>query len=211
MVPLSALFLETVHPGTSTLGWAPEIVAIEESSGFPVLVYDLKSLHVRMVEGNIGALLECQTISAVGGIENTIDEYAVNIEVGLYLVVADIQLLLLHLGRIVKAVVGLKLEGCSLALASEFLYGLCFGIGLRGILGDETLQKSVDVFRCLGHRFFQRIGGIVGIPHDFCLLSTELCNLANKRESIVLRIGAVSAMDGSLIDLLSQVAVVETG
>ena len=90
-----------------------------------------------MIEGNVIALLERETIGTIGGIEHTVDEYTVNIKIGLYFFVGDVKQLLLHLGRIIEAVVGLKLEVGSLSLTGKVLDSLRLGIGLRGVLTDE--------------------------------------------------------------------------
>ena len=98
-----------------------------------------------MIAGNILTLLEGQAIDAVGSIEHTIHLHAIDIEVGLHLVVRDVEHLLFHLRRIVEAVVGLKLEVASLGLAGILLYGLGFGVGLGCILLDELLKEVVHV------------------------------------------------------------------
>ena len=90
LLSLAALLLEAVHPRSTTLRRATEIVAIEESLLLTVLVDDFEDLHIRMVRGDVGALLKGQTVDTVGGIEHTVEQDAVDIEVGFYLVVRDV-------------------------------------------------------------------------------------------------------------------------
>ena len=208
LVALTALLLETVHPGSSALRGTAVVIAAEQGQRPAILVDDLEGLHIRMIEGNILTLLERQTIDTVGGIEDSIDKHAVDIEVGFHLVVGDIQEFLLHLCRVVETVVRLQLEVRACGLAGKVLDGLRLGIGLRRILADEVLQEGIDIIRCLGHRPFQRVRCIVGIAHDLCLLCPQPGHLADDREGVVLAC-TVGTMDRSLKDLLAQIAVVE--
>ena len=164
-----------------------------------------------MIGRNIGALLEREAIDAIGGIEHTILQNAVNGEIRLHLVVGDIELGFLHLGRIIEAIVGLELEIGALRLLCESLNGLGLEIGLRRISGDERLQESVDILGGLGHGALQRIRGIVGIAHDLGLLSTQLGYLTGQGEGVVLLLCTIGTMDGGLVDTLAEFAIVETG
>ena len=210
LLTLTTLFCEVAHPRATTFGGTTEVVTIEECQRLTVLVDDLEDLHVRMVCGNVCTLLECQAIDAVGSIEHTIDEHAVDIEIRLHLVFRDIQHLLLHLLRIVEAVVGLQLEVGTLRLAGKVLDGFGLSLGLRRIFANQVLEEGIDVFRCLGHRLLQRIRSIVGIAHNLCLFCTQLGNLYHDGEGVVLT-SAVGSMDRSLVNLLAQLTVVEAG
>ena len=164
-----------------------------------------------MVQGDVVALLELQAVSTIGSIEDTILQYAVDIEVGLHLVFRDVEQFLLHLGRIVEAVIGLQLELLSLGLLGEVLDSLRLGIGSRTIGLDEVLQEGIYIVGSLGHGALQRVGRIVGIAHQRSLLGPQLGNLDDEGEGVMLLVGAVGTMDRSLEDTLSQVAVVEIG
>ena len=163
-----------------------------------------------MIEGNVFALLEGETIGTVGGIEHAVDEYAVHIEIGFYLVLAHIEQLLLHLCRVVETVVGLEVECRTLGLTGKSLNLLGLGIGLGCILTDEVLQKGIDILWCLGHRLLQRVRRVVGITHNLGLLGTQLGNLADDGVGVVLA-SAVGTMNAGLKDLLAQLAIVEGG
>ena len=85
---------------------------------------------------------------------------------------------------------------------------LCLSLGAIGL--DEVLQEGIHVIGRLGHGVLERVSSIIGIAHQFALLGTELGNLADKGKGVML-VGTVSTMDGSLVDTLAQVAIVETG
>ena len=157
LVPLATLLLETVHPGSTTLRRTTVIVAIEECKALAVIVDHLIGLHVGMIGWDVCALLEREAIHAAGRIEHTVEKYAIDREIGLHFVVGDIQHLLLHLGRIVEAVIGLEFEVGTLGLAGIVLDGLRLGIGLRTVGLDQVLQEGIDIIGCLGHRVLQRI------------------------------------------------------
>ena len=153
MVVAAALLGKPVHPCTAALGGPTVVVAIEECLRLARLVEDLKHFHVGMIGGDVGALLEGESIDAVGGIEHTVNQYAVNGEIWFHLVVADVEHLSLHLCRIVEAVVGFQFEVGAFGLLRELLNGFCLGISLRLVLCYETLQEGIDIVGCLSHRF----------------------------------------------------------
>ena len=163
-----------------------------------------------MIGGDVITLLECQTIHTVGSIEHTIEQHTIDIEIRLHLVFGDVQQLLLHLGRIVETVIRLQLEVRASRLTGKVLDGLRLSISLRPVLGNQALQEGIDILRSLGHRALQRVGGIVGIAHQRSLLSPQFGNLHDNGEGVV-AVRTISTMDGSLKDLLTQVAVVEVG
>ena len=168
-----------------------------------------------MVRRNIGTLLERQTVGTVSSIEHTIEQYAVDIEVGLHLVLRDVEQLLLHLSGIVEVVVGLEVEvsdGETVGhmLAGKVLDGLCLGISLGHIGLNQVRQEIVDIHWGLGHRILQRIRGIIRIAHDLGLLGTQLGNLDNQWEGIVLAC-SIGTMDRGFVNLLAQLTVIEAG
>ena len=210
LVVAPALLGKTVHPGTAALGGTTEVVAIEERFLLAILVEHLKHFHVGMIGRDVGTLLERKSIGTVGCIEHTIYQNTIHVEVRLDFIVADVQLLVLHLCRIVETVVGLQLEVRTGRLSGKFLDGLGLGISLRLVLRDQAFQESIHILRRLRHGVLQGVGSIVGIAHQLSLLCTQLGNLADDVVGVKLT-GAVRTMNGSLIDLTAQVAVVETG
>ena len=64
-----------------------------------------------MIRWNVLTLLKGQSVDTVGGIEHTVDQHAIHVEVRLHLVVGNVEHSLLHLSGIVEAVVGLEVEG----------------------------------------------------------------------------------------------------
>ena len=163
-----------------------------------------------MIGGNVHTLLERKAIHAIGSIEDTILEHAVDGEVRFYLVFADVQQFLLHLRRIVEAVVRLELEVGTLCLLGKLLDSLRLCISLGTILADEVLQEGINIVRRLSHCVFQRVRGIVFVSHQLALLSTQLGNLSSNGEGVVL-VGTICTMDRSLINAFAQVAIIETG
>ena len=76
-----ALLGKTIHPCAAALGRTAEVITIEERLRFVVFVEDLKDLHIWMIGRNVGALLESEPVGAIGCIEHTIDQDAVNVEI----------------------------------------------------------------------------------------------------------------------------------
>ena len=163
-----------------------------------------------MIEGNVRTLLEGEPVDAVGGIEHTIDKHAVHVEIRLYLIFGDVQQLLLHLGRIVETVVRLQVEVGTCCLAGIFFDIFRLSICLWRVLRNKILQESIDIVGRFCHCIIQRIGRIVGIAHNLGFLGTQLSHFAHDSISVVL-ISTVCTVDAGLIDLLTQVAVVQVG
>ena len=88
---------------------------------------------IGVIGGEVFALFEVQTVDSVGGIEDTIDLHTVDVEVGLHLVLRQIELCLLHLSGIVEAVIRLKLKIGAHGLA---------GIGFNG--GSTLWASSIS-------------------------------------------------------------------
>ena len=206
----AALFGEAVHPCPTPLGRPAEIVAAEQGFRLAILVKHLEGLHVGMVKRDVLALFEGQSIHAVGGIEHTIDEHAVHIEIRFHLLVTHIQLLFLHLGGVIEPVVWFKFEVRAFGLAGELLNRFGFRICFWRVFRYEVFQKRIHVVRSLRHGVLQRIGGIVGVSHQFSFLRPELRHLADNGVCVVFA-SAVGAVDGRLIHPAAQIAVVEAG
>ena len=107
LIALATLLGEAVHPGTASLRGTAEVVGIEEGERLAVLVDHLERLHIGVIGRDVLALLERQAINTVSGIEHAVEQHAVHVEVGLHLVVGDVEQFLLHLGRVIEAVIGL--------------------------------------------------------------------------------------------------------
>ena len=118
--------------------------------------------------------LKVQSIHPVRSIHHTPLHYAVKIEIRLYLLVADVQQLLLHLCRVVETVVRLQPEVLALSLLRILLNGARLRIRLRRILRYQLLQEVVHILGILRHRLLERKIGIRVIPHQLSLLSPQL-------------------------------------
>ena len=209
--PLVALLGKSTHPGTATLGRTAEVVAIEKGDRLAVLVAHLEYLHIWVVGRDILALLEVQSVNTMGSIEHTVHLHAVDVEVWLNLIISDVEHLLLHLGRIIEAVVWLQLEVLALGLLSVSFDIAGFGISFRRILLDELLQEIVYILGVLRHSLLQRVLGVVVVTHQLSLLGTQLGNLGNDREGVELRIGAIRTMDAGHIHLAAKLTVLKIG
>ena len=75
VLPLAVDILALVfgHPGASLLAFARMKVGIEDSQIGAVLVEDLISLHVGVINGNILVLLEGDAIEPVSQAEDSLD------------------------------------------------------------------------------------------------------------------------------------------
>ena len=210
LAAIVALLGKLAHPGSAALRRTAVEVAVEEGQRLAILVDDLEHLHVGMIHGDVFPLFEREAVDAVGCIEHTVLLHAVGVEVGLHLVFRDVEQLLLHLGRIVEPVVGLQLEVAAHRAAGILLDGLRLGIGFRPVGLYQLAEEGIDVVARLGHRAFERVGGIVLIAHQGGLLGSELSYLYHHGEGVV-AVGAVGTMDGSLVDAAAKVAVVKAG
>ncbi len=164
-----------------------------------------------MIGWDVLALLEVQSVYTMGGIEHTVHLYAVDVEVWLNLIIGNVEHLLLHLRRIIEAVVWLQLEVLALSLLGIRFYRLGFSISLRSIFLDELLQEIIHILAVLSHRLFERIVGIVVISHQLALLGTQLGNLGYDREGVEIWVGSIGTVDACHIHLLAQFAVLEIG
>ena len=108
LLAVTTLLEEGTHPRTTTLCRTTEVIAIEERQLLAVSIYHVKHLHILVVSRNILTLTEAESIDTMSGIEDTIYEYRVKIEVRLHVVIREAILILLHLCRIIEAIVRLK-------------------------------------------------------------------------------------------------------
>ena len=211
LVALSALLGEAAHPCAAPLCGPAEEVAVEQGDGLSVAVEHFKHLHVGMIGGDVLALLECQAVGAVGGVEHAIDLHTVDIEVRLHLIVGDVEHFLLHLCRVVEAVVGLQAEILALGALRVLLNGARLGVGLGRILADELCEEIVHVLHILRRGALQCEVGVGVVAHDLRLLGAQFRYLHHDGERVVFRVGAIGAMNAGLIHPASQVAVGQVG
>ena len=211
LAALLALLGKGAHPCTATLGRTAEVIAVEKGDWLAVLIAYLEYLHVWVIGRDVLALLEVQSVNTMSGIEHTIYLYAVDVEVWLNLIIGNVEHLLLHLRRIIEAVVWLQFEVLALSLLGILFYRLGLSISLWSIFLDELLQEIIHILAVLSHRLFERIVGIAGISHQFALLGTQLGNLGYDREGVEIRVGSIGTVDTCHIHLLAQFAVLEIG
>ena len=98
LTALLALLGKGAHPCSASLGRTAEVITIEKGDWLAVLVAYFEYLHVWVISWYVLTLLEVQTIYTVCCIEYAIYLHAVDIEIWLYLVIADIEHFLFHFG-----------------------------------------------------------------------------------------------------------------
>ena len=142
------------------------------------------------------------------GIEHAVLLDAVDVEIGLHFIIRDAQHFLLHLGRIVEAVVGLQLEVGTHALASILFNSFRLGVGLGLVGSNELFEEAVHAVGGLGHRLLERERGVVAIAHQLAFLGSESRNLGDDGERVE-SARSVGTMNRSFVDTAAQVAVVK--
>ena len=91
------------HPCAGAFRRPPEIVAHEQPHGAPVTPERLPHTHLRVINGEVGALLEGEAEQTPRGIEGGFD-HAVQLEIGLDLVLVEVMLSLADLLGIIAPV-----------------------------------------------------------------------------------------------------------
>ena len=105
-----------------------------------------------MISRDILTLAEAKSVDTMSRIEDTIHEYGIKIEVRLHIIIRETVLILLHLSRIIEAVVRLEAEVSTLRLLSILLDSLCLSLRLRFVSLNHLTQEGIDVIRILCHR-----------------------------------------------------------
>ncbi len=73
---------EFAHPGSAVLVVALEVVAVEEGERLAVGVKDFEDADIRLVDGDVVAFFEGESVELVGGVEDSVLEDVVQFEVG---------------------------------------------------------------------------------------------------------------------------------
>lgn len=97
---------QVVHPGAAALGGAGVEVAEIEADRAAVLLEDLEDPDVGVVAGQVGALGEAQPVQQPGGVEDTVGQHPVELEVRAHGGGVDVVLGLADLLRPVRPVPG---------------------------------------------------------------------------------------------------------
>ena len=78
----SGLRHELAHPRAAVLVVALEVVAVEEGERLAVGVEDLEDADIRLVDGDVVAFFEGESVELVGGVEDSVLKDVIQFEVG---------------------------------------------------------------------------------------------------------------------------------
>ena len=144
------------HPRTALLAFARMEVGIEHSEERAVLIEHLVSLDVRMIDGNVLVLLECDAIQLIGQSEDTVN-HPLQFEIRTQHLGIDVVLLHLQLVRIEARVPRLHLVYIFMSQFAQFV-ALLDGCGHVGV--NQVVQQPIDAAGVRGHATFQHVVGI---------------------------------------------------
>jgi len=99
------------HPRPALLVVACEVVGEEQRQRLAVGVEYLEHPHIRLVDGQVPAFLETQAIQLVRGVEHTVQQHVIELEVRRDECLIEIVACLAHLLRIERPVPRLQGEG----------------------------------------------------------------------------------------------------
>ena len=206
LVAQLALLGKRAHPCATALGWPTEIVNIEQCQLLAILVHHVEHLHILVVGGQVGTFLERKSVSLVGGKEHAINQHRIEVEIGFHLIFREVELLLLHLSRIIETVVRLQFEISSHGFLRIRLDGARFLIGLWRASTNQLLEESVQIVHIFRHCIVQRVSRIILESHQFGLLCTQLCHLNDDGEGVEIS-RSVGTMNRSIEHTLAQCTV----
>lgn len=132
------------HPGAARLVVPLPQIEIHQAQLRAVVIEHLEHHHIGVIDGNVGAALEGDAVEPGGGIEHTILQNLVDLEIGLQRRFIQVIAFLAHLLGIALPVPGLEGKGLALlvdrGLDQPGLFGR-LGAGRRHQLGDEFLHR----------------------------------------------------------------------
>ena len=108
LLTVATLLKEGTHPRTTTLCWTTEVITVEQRQLLTISIQHVKHLHILVIGRDILTLAEAKSVDTMSRIEDTVHEYGIKIEVRLHVIIRETILILLHLSRIIEAVVRLK-------------------------------------------------------------------------------------------------------
>ncbi len=183
--PGQAVLVDEVrHPRPARLVVALPGIEIEQRQFAAILVIDGVNRHVRVIDRNVGALLEGQPVELVGGIEHAVFQHVGDLEIGLHLVLVERVALLAQLFGIVIPV--RRGDGELAAfLADEGVEIVGIALLRRAQRRGEAFEEADRRRRGLGHLVGQGIGGIAVEPEQLGLLGPQRRDLDDQAAGIV--------------------------
>ncbi len=131
---------QAVHPRATVLVVALEVIAVPERERSAVGIGHFEHAHVRVVDGNVFALFEGDSVKLRGRVENAVLQDVIQLEVWLDLRFVEIVLRLAHLVRVKLPVPGFELEAAVL-LVDESLNVLGFSVCLGGCPRNQGVHE----------------------------------------------------------------------
>ena len=177
----------------------------DDAEGGAVSVLALECLSLGMGHGYVVQLGKGNAVQTVSHIENTLT-HVLELEVGLQLVLGEVELLGLGLLEVVSPVSGCQLTVDAMGLGDGIHVGKLTPGGLqRG--SPELVEEIVYSLGGLGHAVLENELGIVVIAHDLGLLVIEVHHLYND-SLVVILIAVVAAVKVAVKQLGTQISIV---
>ncbi len=185
----------SVHPGAALLVAAGVHVGDEDGQLLAVGVEHVEHAHVRVVHGQVLALLERQAVQLSGRVEHALGHHIVEFEVRLELVLVEREALRAQLVRVVGPVGRVHLEVGAFPVGQRLQVGRFLARIVDGRLG-QLAQQRVDGGGGLGRLVLQRVGGEVGIAQQGGLVGAGLGDLEHDVAAVELAAMAATGQRG---------------
>ena len=181
---------EVIHPGAAGFVVTLEVIEIHQAQRGAVLVGDFEDAHVRLIDRDVLALFERQTIELVGCEKHTVLEHIVEFEIRLDLIFIQVVLRLADLLGVHLPVPRRELEMLAAlevlaALVDDHLNVLGFAARFGCGGGHQLREKRLHRGRCFRHLVVEHIRGIVWEPEQRGLLRTKLRDCRDRVARVV--------------------------
>src|SRR5260370_17395216 len=78
------------HPGAAVLVVALEVIAVEKCEVLAVGVEDFEDPYIGLVNGNVVALFESNSVELIGRVEDAVLQHVLDFEIGFYLTIIHV-------------------------------------------------------------------------------------------------------------------------
>ena len=142
---------------------------------FAILVVDIKSTHIGMIDRQVGALFKGDAEEFVHGKENAILEYAVELKIGTHFRLVNIVFGLPHFFSIIVPVPWFYFIFDTI-LFHHCFDGCFFLVGIFDDGGNQVGEHIKCIFGRLGRLGVQLIGGMVFVAQQLGTFGAQLHN-----------------------------------
>src|SRR5260370_5754362 len=195
------------HPGSAILVVALEVIAVEKCEVLAVGVEDFEDPYIGLVNGNVVALFESNSVELIGRVVDAVLQHVVDFEIGFYLSMIDVVASLANLLSVEVPIVGLDLEAPLLNLDDGLdVFSLASGLGSCG--GNDGIHELQCGFGFLSHLVLKLPRGETRKAEEFGFLCAELGEMGDGVASVV-GVGALGAVPGTVEDGLTRRAIAE--